>query len=973
MLINAVSPRCVKISNGINQLSVKRRTIVLNTRPKEENSSFDKHGLLGRAVLFSALICSLQAASAADSFAEDSAAEPAVFIGSGEGSSTGKTSGCDYDSSKDGAPDAGSYDQIYGGKSENDSSAKASGNTITLGSGHKLNDYGELYGGYAAGTEGSAETAEASNNSVQLLDGVEIVDAASIWGGCARGINSAAVSESSVQLEKVTISGSNAGTSIMGGQSMIEYGDNSEGSVSKSSIQLKDVTFSGENAGNCLAGGYTLTAKGSAAVSENSVLFNNVAFSGKSSVNYVYGGYAFASIGSASADNNSIELNKAVFGENTINKVRGGYAKANQGSAAASGNNVQLSGVTFKSTNSSIWGGDTIADGYDYDDYTKPEIGNADTEKTGSAASSNNTLTLSDTEISGTVYGGSARVLLSGKAVTSGNTAALYGGTYSGAVYAGYSSVQSGTAESTGNTVSLWTYNNAGPDLEKAVVWGGRALVNGEDTGTVSGGRLEFHQVQDLKAVNIKNFAALAYELPDMKAGATVLTLSGSYTDYTEYNGYDDDESGGIMPDSAAAANVQSVEESAGSGSGAAASDAVENEKTDLSGAAIDVQWIGKLTGSDGGEFGLNDRINLLYNPNGIVFDGETTTVKTVNYQKGISLEYPMAVEHDEKSVYLTRAGEPRVLSGTKAIAEGAAAGLALVNEAANAGIELARTFDPQPGAVTPFVYAQGSSVRHETGSHIDLNAVSLMAGVSSGIETGAGRLSAGVFFEYGKGSYTTSNSFSDRPDVNGDGNAWYMGGGILAKMEFLATGPGHFYVEGSAHMGQMHNEYDTSDLRNKYGRAAGFDLDSPYYALHGGLGYVWNITDTQDLDVYGKYIWTRIQGTDETLTTSDEFEFDDMDSSRMRFGARYTYKGSERFKPYIGAAWEHEFAGSCESTAYGFNVAAPSFEGDTGIGELGITMTPSESLPLSINLGVQGYVGQKRGVSGNCMVKYEF
>ena len=93
-------------------------------------------------------------------------------------------------------------------------------------------------------------------------------------------------------------------------------------------------------------------------------------------------------------------------------------------------------------------------------------------------------------------------------------------------------------------------------------------------------------------------------------------------------------------------------------------------------------------------------------------------------------------------------------------------------------------------------------------------------------------------------------------------------------------------------------------------------------------MGYVWDITDEHELDVCGKYIWPRVQGTDETLTAGDRFELDDMDSSRVRFDAGYTYKGSERFNSYVGAAWEPEFAGSCESTAFDCNVAAPSFEG---------------------------------------------
>ncbi len=51
-------------------------------------------------------------------------------------------------------------------------------------------------------------------------------------------------------------------------------------------------------------------------------------------------------------------------------------------------------------------------------------------------------------------------------------------------------------------------------------------------------------------------------------------------------------------------------------------------------------------------------------------------------------------------------------------------------------------------------------------------------------------------------------------------------------------------------------------------------------------------------------------------------------------------------------AAFEHEFSGACVSAVYGHSVAAPSFGGSSGMGELGIMMKPSEDLPLSINLG---------------------
>ncbi|MDR1487315.1 MAG: hypothetical protein LBT62_04910, partial [Deltaproteobacteria bacterium] len=56
-----------------------------------------------------------------------------------------------------------------------------------------------------------------------------------------------------------------------------------------------------------------------------------------------------------------------------------------------------------------------------------------------------------------------------------------------------------------------------------------------------------------------------------------------------------------------------------------------------------------------------------------------------------------------------------------------------------------------------------------------------------------------------------------------------------------------------------------------------------------------------------------------------------------------------------------------------GFAIQAPSLRGDTGVGELGLTLKPSATLPISFDLGVQGYVGKREGVTGSLQVKLEF
>jgi len=104
-----------------------------------------------------------------------------------------------------------------------------------------------------------------------------------------------------------------------------------------------------------------------------------------------------------------------------------------------------------------------------------------------------------------------------------------------------------------------------------------------------------------------------------------------------------------------------------------------------------------------------------------------------------------------------------------------------------------------------------------------------------------------------------------------------------------------------------------------------------------------------------------------------DPIKFKDMDSHRLRGGARFRYAINEYVTPYIGAAYEHEFDGRARAAVYGHKVGTPDLIGGTGMGELGLSLNPSKDLPLSIDLGVQGYVGKREGVTGSLQVHFEF
>ena len=402
----------------------------------------------------------------------------------------------------------------------------------------------------------------------------------------------------------------------------------------------------------------------------------------------------------------------------------------------------------------------------------------------------------------------------------------------------------------------------------------------------------------------------------------------------------------------------------------------------DVSGSACNVGLAGGTSLASGSTLTLLDvdpdktlTANNLQRGNGIVQIGSTVA-------HDITTDVALDPTTGRLSAVTAQVSPGRATDQSKALSEGFLGGLALnlqgADLVAGRGMDSAvrassGTDDAERHGFAGFGALSGGSLRYNTGSHLDMNSLSLLTGLAWGIDLAPGRLTLGAFFEYGNGSYDTHNSFTNAASVDGDGNAYYLGGGILARMDFVNIGPGRFYAEASGRAGKTHNEYDSSDLRDAAGRKADYDSSSPYYGLHFGTGYVWNINDAATLDLYGKYFWTRQQGDSVGLSTGEHLSFDDINSSRLRFGGRFAYILNEHVAPYIGAAWEHEFDGKARARTNGFDIDAPNLRGNTGIGELGLSLTPSADLPLTVDLGVQGYTGKHEGVTGSLMVKWEF
>jgi hypothetical protein len=303
-----------------------------------------------------------------------------------------------------------------------------------------------------------------------------------------------------------------------------------------------------------------------------------------------------------------------------------------------------------------------------------------------------------------------------------------------------------------------------------------------------------------------------------------------------------------------------------------------------------------------------------------------------------------------------------------KTLSEGQAAAAAFLNNGsdlvADEGVANAVFAAAEIGPSFFSAVGYGRS-RHQTGSHVDVDGLSMLLGGAFGVDVPIGRLTVGAFLELGEGGYDSYNDFAGIGAIEGSGDTRNVGGGLLARLDFAKSEAGWAYAELSGRIGRA-----SSDFRSDYLPASRFDLDSTYYGLHAGLGRVFNLTDRTSLDLYGKWLFTRKEGNS-IVIEGDRLSFDDVDSHRLRAGARLSTALTGKVKPFFGAAYERGFDGRAKASVEGLPVDAPELKGGTGIGELGLSVTAAEG--LTFDLGLRGYVGARRGVSGTFNLTYNF
>lgn len=303
-----------------------------------------------------------------------------------------------------------------------------------------------------------------------------------------------------------------------------------------------------------------------------------------------------------------------------------------------------------------------------------------------------------------------------------------------------------------------------------------------------------------------------------------------------------------------------------------------------------------------------------------------------------------------------------KATESSKTLAESLLGTVAFINQGAEfiADEGIAAMVDAAKlGEVTAFGVMQGGSTHYNTGSYVDVDGVTFMAGAGLRINpnwTMAGFVEAGW-----------ANSASHVEGTRGDGDHEYFGVGFATRYQT----DGVLYVDGSLRAGRA-----TTEFAGRYGQdSASYDAKSLYMSAHVGLGALWDLNESLKLDTYARYMVTYLDDDDVDLNNryNDKLDLDSTVTHAVRAGARLLGDFNDYASWKVGAAYEHVFDGDAESAVNSFSLDVPSLEGDTGVFELGMRIRPSLESNWAVDLGAKGYVGDREGVTGNMTVRYSF
>ena len=815
------------------------------------------------------------------------------------------------------------YDVVGGGVLLDAPTGTVENNAVNISAGTVE---GSVYGGafeYSLAIDPG--NSDIRNNTVSLSEGTVV--SGSIFGGYDSGIGD-------VTGNSASVSGSSVDGDVYGGLLDAQTG----------SVEDNHVDISAGTVGGSVYGGAFQYSSGTDSGTSDS-LNNTVSLSEGTAVSgSVFGGYD-SGIGDVTGNSVTVSGSSSVGGD-----VYGGMAKGNDDSnpGSASQNKVWIeSGSTVGGSVYGGWNSNGETSGnFIYVDGTVSKGVTAGYTLSGDAAG--NEVLVEGGTILDHLYGGYTAL---GSAT--GNVITVKGGTVNAEMVGGY---DDGTA--TNNTVTL--YDSA--RFTGSDIYGGKSGGSSSDVFTGN----TFNVYGQIDAASLQNFQNLNfYDVVEDKASvdlsrsAVIGDGKGSMTNVFIGN--------------------------------------LRNQEGDIAEEYVLIHTPTASSSYTGTNLYVNGDTVVTIGPDGsyvpysgtVANDGtmdnatgSTGMTKSQTLTKGfLTFEVDYFIKNGQDLIARWKKDAPvEVNSETEEFTASRQASAALMDEGADfvAGegidraLQASQCLPGEPCGAKAFVAVNGGYSTYKAGTTFDMSYGNMLAGIARQCKIGPVGYLAGVFFETGLSRFHSEYEPDDSRSIDSEGHDYYYGAGALAKVFLNRDLLKGLYAEGSIRYGLMMGDWQSHDIQAD-GQTADWDGRAPYLTAHGGLGYMWDVTDNVTADVYAKYFWGHLWGDDGTIC-GQQFEFDDIYSSRVRTGARLNFKKDETFSWYLGAAWEHQFDAKSTGSIYGYDVPSTDLRGNTAIAEAGVFFKPAADSDFSFILGTTGYFGEKReGVTGHLQVRYDF
>jgi hypothetical protein len=792
-----------------------------------------------------------------------------------------------------------------------------------------------IYGAY--GHSGRAE-----ENYVELTPTGDVtVNGTGTWGGNVAG---AAMREggasTSLTKNRAVI---NSGTGTVAVQGSVYGAATGNGTATENTAEVYGAATVGQDVAGAKASGSTGAMTGNMATVGSTAN----AFTGKIN-GAVYGAFSENATGNAAA----------VTG-NTATVVRGVLSNsAGTGHAAVYGGRMSTNGNGNVSGNfATVSESSTVGNVYG---------GRLDAAGTGTGGSvTENEVSVTGSSTAGTLYGGYLGT--SGTGSVTGNKVSVIGSTV-GAVYGGYlQSTGTGAGEASENIILFDSGTATDGSVLGGNVYGGYVAAG---SGRANKNTVTFRgKTSFAENINPSVYGGFS---PSASPGNLV---TGNTLVFEQFSHAAEGQTFGTI------ANFSTINFLVPSNQEGPVIRATAVDLTVDAGHNADMQ-INIVPGGD--HLYLGQEIQLMQTPaGGIKTAPDAPATITVHGYYGISTEYTYEISVNDTatpgdSTLGAKVTAVNFLEYTKALSELPLANAAFVNrggdDIANKGLPSASAAALGANGLAAFMSIGYGKERFETGSHIDLKGLTGNLGVAVGTENEAGSAVGGIFLEFGEGEYDSYNDFAALPSIHGNGDNSYIGGGLLGRFELGASDRSRPYVEGSARIGKTKSDWSSSTLRRLTGFDAHTEMSAKYYGFHAGLGYIMDFLDFNkdgSLDVSAKYFFTHRDG-DDVISTGERMSISSVSSHRLRTGARLNIGFNEFIRPYVGGYFEKEFRGESRVTVGDAVLPEASLEGNTGIGELGVSLS-SATVPIEVEIGIQGSGGERKGIAGGLKLNYTF